>query len=967
MLILMFEPLVSVSAEDNDLVFIINLYEHKQYNLAKKQIAFFEKEYQNSTHANTITFMRAKIAFFEKDYDLADSLYTIVLNEVTDNEVLFEALINKAEIHYEWKNHITALGFLESSERVTNEPDKKYQIELLRGKIQLAMFNPLAAQKSFEKALSFKRNDPLATYELLKSYLSANDIEKARNLAITLMGQPDAARVHSSSINKWIDYLISMEEYEEALDVENYLLNDYNDSIRLRLAKVNYLLKNYSKAWEILSETSSHSAFRSYLSALLYVEQGKESKADSIFTELSKGQYSAVDVLPDSNEDLAVMSWLERIKILYKTNPDVALNNLRSFLSGLGPVDSEPNVLYVYGSLLFKNHNYQEAINALLKVRSMAITPELNHNVYAMLGDIWFNAKIPDNAKQAYNNYLNLFPKGKFRTHALYNIALINFEQKEYAEAVSQLNVIIQNEDDAEIIEKSRYLLAEINFFQSNYNKAIEQYLGVEAKYIDQVVIDYRIAQCLYYMENYQAAAEYIPKLLKESENAFQIMILQGNIYFNLKQYDNALNVYNKALNHAKDEFDYQEVNSYIALTLYRLRRFTEATALYLRLSQEEETPQAYLIMAAKASYHAREYQQALILFKQYVAENPDSDNYNYALANIGSIYYNLGEHSKAVSTWINLLKRYQTNKFFTEDEQVILSSVFSGMLYSLRLNPDQKALDEINQMAEDFQSEYIKFELQYLLLKIYFGSEQWTDIIEMADKLRTEFPNKENNEIRRYVAASLSKLDRVAEADSVYQQIFTLEPNPEILTEWAELELQAQKYNDAVLKLDQALSLDISELRFVKLLQTVFDYVPDSLDVYWNKWNGSFNPVPDKAQYLWMFWNYMQNQWTLAEQIANSLLLNQDYQIRSRAQFVMAASQYYQKNYDKAILELYKTIYLYPESDELVLDSKRLIIYSYIASNQFEEARKVYNEIRDYLTQTEQNEFTDKLNAGQN
>lgn len=967
LLTLLCEPLLSVSAEENDLVFIISLYEHGQYNLAKKQIAFFEAEYDNSAHANPITFMRAKIAFYESSYDLSDSLFTLLLHRDIDSEMLYEVLLTNAEIHYEWRDFVKALSFLQRAESSANVPQKKYRIEMLRGKIQLAMLNPAAAQTAFLKALTYQLNDSEATFELMKSYLAANDITQARALAHNLTDQPDAAKVHTSSINKWLDYLISMEEYKEALRVESRLFDGYTDSIRLRLARVNYLLKNYDKAWEYLSETTSHSAFKSYLTALIYVEQDRSAEADSIFAVLSQGRFISADVLPDSEDDLAVMSWLERIKLLYNEDPDAALNNLSAFLSGFEPEKQAPPVLYVYSSLLFKNKQYQEAITTLLQVRRLALTPELNHNVSIMLGDIWFNAKIPTSAKQAYNNYLNLYPRGKFRSHALYNIALINFEQKDYEAAEVQLDAINPAEADAEILEKARYLMAEISFFQSEYTKAIERYMRVDAVYIDQVVIDYRIAQCLYYMENYRAAAEYIPKLLSETENAFQILILHGNIYFNLRQYNDALTVYNDAKTHARDEFDREEVNSYIALTLYRLRRFDEAKSLYLRLSQEEETPGAYLIMAAKAAYHSREYKQALILFSQYTAENPDSENYNYALANIGSIYYNLGEHDMAIDTWMSLLKRYRDNQYFTEDEQVVLSSVFSGMLYSLRLSPSQKTLDEIDQIVETFRSDYIKFELQYLLLRIYFGNELWSDIIDMADKLRTEFPQMENNEIRRYVAASLGKLDRITEADSVYRQIFTLEPNADILTEWAELEIQAQNYGDAVQKLDLALSYDIIETRFMKLLQVAFDYAPDSLDVYWHKWQSEFIPVPDRAQFIWMQWNFAQNEWKTAEQLATGLLLNPDYQIRSYAQFVLGACKYYIQDYDQAIIQLYKSVYLYPESTEHVVESKRLIIHSYIANNQSQEARKVFEEIREYLIESERSAILDKLNAGGN
>jgi tetratricopeptide (TPR) repeat protein/predicted negative regulator of RcsB-dependent stress response len=953
--------LFSLTKQENDLLFIISLFEHKQYGLTKKQIAQYEREFIDSEKKPVVLFIKAGVAMKEEDYQLADSLYDYLLGLNIGMDMSSEIWLNKATIRYNKRDYILSQEYLNTADKGMGDIGLKYKLEMLKGMNYFSMLNYSSAKTCFYQALLYRNNDPDANLFFIKTLLSLNDYKKANEHIYKILNANDNIIKNTSTLNTWIDFLIASEDVQELQKLEQEVTkNDLNldESTKLRIAKAYYLMKDFNKALLIISQVQNHENYRHYLEGLILLGQGNEIKADSIFANVSRGFYYGEDFLPDSKEEIVVISWLERIKILNKSYPEQALNELEKYLAGFSIETQNPYVLYTYSSLLFQNNRYQEAIDNLVFLKKSYDMPELQHNVSAMLGDIWFNAKIPDNAEQAYNNYLNLFPYGKFRAHTKYNIALINLEKQNYSEAIKQLQSIFDEGADDEITEKARYLMAEISFSKGEYNIAIEQYRQLKPNYLPKISIDYRITQCLYYIGDYEAAAEYIPKMITDPVYAFQVFLLAGNINFILKKYEDALADYNQAADKARTDSENKEANSYLALTLYRLRRFDEASKIYLQLSRDKESPQAYILMAAKTSYHAKDYQQSLLLFTQFVEENQASEYRNLALANIGSIYYNQREYMKAVETWINLLKCYKTNQFFNEEEQVILSGVFSGLQWCLKQNPDQSKLDELNEMIDGFQSEYIKFELQYLLLKIYFGNEQWADIIKMADELREQFPQQESNELRRYVGASLSKLERYSEADSLYQQVFTLEPTADILTEWSALDFQAGKIKDALNKLEQALSLDKTNQRFLTLLQKSNDYIPDSFPEFWNKWSTEFDPVSDQAMLLWMNWNVQYEHWQEAEKIADSLILNTDYQTSLQAQYALSVSKYFQNDFENAIIELYRIIYLYPEAKDIVLDAKIYIIKSYLALNQLNEANLVYLEIRDNLQKEKQDEI---------
>ena len=955
-IVLMFASLFSlwaVSKEENDLVFIISLYEHKQYDLAKKQIALFEIEHQNSNKLKDVIFIKANIALFKDNKSYADSLYTLLLNEQLDNEMLTEILINKARIKFESKDYVSSSSLLSRAELLALDSENKFRIYLLKGQIQSELMDYTSATTCFEKALAIYDDDVNALNGLLNAYLFMGEINQARNLIDELLPKTHSQQKLIPAINTWIDFLTSLEDFELAKEYLNRMKTEtgyLDESVTIRAARLNYLMRNHTTAEELLLQCSNYVNYSRYLLGLITLEKGFTESADSIFAELSKTTGLDKPDYPEPGTDIKIKSWLERIKILFNEDKAAALSLIANYLQSQIQPFKDSYILYIYGTLLFQSGNYQEAISTLLKVKQQPMSPQIDHNVQIMLADIWFAAKVKDNARFEYNSYLNRYPQGKFVNHARFNLAMIMFEERKYNEATLLLQSIRKDSSDRAMLNKALYMLAEISFFTSDYNKAIEQYADVESLYVPLNNLKFKISQSYFFLEDYHNAAGYLIGLEPDAESMFPVTMLDANIQFNLGNYEIALQKYQTALPFAKDNADRDEANSFIALTLYRLRRFDEASKIYLMLSSERETPQSYLIMAAKATYHAGDLQQALGLFLEFIELHPESDYMNNVLANTAAIYYNLADYPRATEIWLSLLKRYQSYQSFGSDDQLILSGLFSGMQWCLKQNHDQQVLDELNNMIDAFQSDYIKFELQYLLLKAYYGNEQWSDIIQMADDLRAEFPQKENNEIRKIVATSLAELQQPQQADSVYQQIFQIEPTADILTEWAELDLKAGKSEDALTKLDRAMQLEPFAPRFLKLLDTSYQFLPDSLSSYWNRWTVALDSIPDRASFIWLKWNYDQKRWENAADIASSLLLNPDYQIRSQSQLLLAESLYQQQLYSDAITELYRYIYLYPENPEYQLRAKVYIIRTYAASGQKVEAAAVLSEIRPNL-----------------
>ena len=56
------------------------------------------------------------------------------------------------------------------------------------------------------------------------------------------------------------------------------------------------------------------------------------------------------------------------------------------------------------------------------------------------------------------------------------------------------------------------------------------------------------------------------------------------------------------------------------------------------------------------------------------------------------------------------------------------MAEVFTGIETSSRLKGHEH-IDEISQLIDSFKSDYIKFELEYILVKLYANAELWAEL----------------------------------------------------------------------------------------------------------------------------------------------------------------------------------------------------------------------------------------------
>ena len=133
--------------------------------------------------------------------------------------------------------------------------------------------------------------------------------------------------------------------------------------------------------------------------------------------------------------------------------------------------------------------------------------------------------------------------------------------------------------------------MAEIDFYLANYNLALQSYQILLSRNPENSASRLRVAQIYYYLEDYQNTAANLAEL----QPSYEVCILKGSMFLAQKEYSSALDQFLLAESFAVERLRKAEAQSYRAMTLYHLKRYKEASALYLQLSSEKESPDTYM------------------------------------------------------------------------------------------------------------------------------------------------------------------------------------------------------------------------------------------------------------------------------------------------------------------------------------------------------------------------------------
>jgi len=905
--------------------YLVELYDAGDSVNLLKEVKQFYSRYPDSVYLPYVQYIEANLALETGDNEKAQALYASLLKDNVSQEILGEMMLNYALSLAQTKNYSGAMHLLQ---RIDSEIANSYLSNLgnmQKADIYYQMGQYYSAQRAYESAkIAFPDNKEVDLC-LFSTYLKLNSEVEA--LAILNQQSVDSEYM-LLYYQLWLEYLLANERYSDFDEfIQSKRILNHAESTSIIDIRIRRALRSndFATTTLLLQKVPQISHQFSFYQALVKLNNGQDAAADSLLKIL----------VNDIKPEIAIPAYLERLKILYKSEPLAAIAQLINYLKDNKNDLMKAELFYTLGYFCYHKEDYPEAIRQLGMAKHYEMNRELSSRIDMLIAESWYAAGRSDLAKDALNRYLNLYPGGLARDRAWFYLGYISFLEKDYARSQPCFLELIAAYPASVYLHDSQYYLAEMDFYLANYNLALQNYLLLRENNPENAAVNLRIAQIYYYLGDYLQVETY----LSELQPSYESTILKGSMHLATKNYSSALDQFLLAESFATERLRKAEAQSYRALCLYQLKRFKEASALYLKLSTAKESPDTYLYLSARSAYAAQDYHQALNLYYLFIEQHPESTHFMAALGDIANAYYNMGNYSKAVDDWLNILIRYRNTTEFGNADLATVRDALLGLELGLKRLDNFDTLYQMLNLPDTFSSEYIKFELNFILVKLFADKGQWADMISTAEKVREQFPNRKIDDIELLAATGLINLNQYAEAGEKLSGLYNQSGNNEALLKWAELEILTENYVSAFDKLSRSFSQFPIADTWLKMLDcsTLNGFV--GFEEIWAAGN-QFLAANPQVNVIRMKQLYHDGRYdeasTMADFVLNNSLSTLDH---ATAFLIMGMTDFQNAAYPSAISTLKRVIMLFPDYLEVRNQAVYYIIKSYILSGMTTEA----------------------------
>jgi tetratricopeptide (TPR) repeat protein len=941
-----------VTAEDEDFAYIVELFYSSDGYLdeTEAEILAFRSRYPDSGYGQYLDYLDANIALKKGDFAQSASLYQDLLEQDLHPGILNDIYLNYAISCYYLDDPDQGIKLLNSLELATGDPWFLQQAHIWRGRLRARQQLWLSAEQDILQA---RLTDPAAAqYDYFRVLLA---LERDSTAIALIDSLPADSPDNVSYRGAWLEYLADQGRYTE-FDREAAILDSLypgNRDIQLLKARKAFYQDDLVKAAAVLDSLNDSSETATYYKALLLGNTGHPEAADSLFKALARSQ----------DPDLSYLAYLERLKILFAKDPEAAINQLESFLAQ--PSNRRGEAYHQLGVFHLDRNEYLEALRNLMEATNHLLPAPWPERNIIMSAVSYYGLDEYQFCLDTCNRYLNNYPEGAYRDRASYLAALSHIRLGQEAQARQYYEKLISESPASAYVDEAKFAVAEMLFQKAEYKAASDIYKDIVPTPKNYPALYLRLAQAYYFQAMYPEALQVLEDVLSPLTD-FETVLLLGAVRFNLRQYDSALESFTQARDLATQDIRKAEASAYRAYTLFNLGRYSEAAELYLDLAADSLNADIYLYQAAKANAHGKDWHRALDLYEDFIEKYPDSDYYLQILADHANACFNLGRYGDSLEGWLNILRRYSSATFVPDEDLSFLAEVFEGIEMSVRKSGNPSSIQQVVDIMDVFRSDYIKFELQYIIVKLYANADLWEEVLREASEFRRSLalPEARRSDIGVLMLNSLVNLNRYKEADSLAVALLDESEDRDVLLKWAESAELAGYPELALERYQRAYGLQPDGEVWLKMADISRRNGYPGFEDIWEDGREFHKQYPEAQLYLMQF-HYDRGDLESASALADTLLQGQiDPWIRANAELWRGKILFGSFKYDEALRAFRKLRLLYDEYADVYLEASYYYIQTLVFLDSVQEARLAFQEVQGRLPLDRSGELEDLLGS---
>ncbi len=934
---IMFYAFSLLAGEIDDLKFAAGLFTDGNDKLAESELINFIKNYPDSKFENDAKYLLANSLLRQKKYTEAQKylseLYRLNYNPALQSEIL----LSLAQSYFYLEDYSNATKYFLQFKKEFSHHDQISEAFYFLGKIEEQKGNNEEALKYYIDAYNvanIAKTKFLAAQ--LRIYILQNNQEKADQLFEKILREGTGER-RDYAIILWLEAKITDSDYEQVLD----------------------------KAIRKIRKDSAYFAKYKMLLGICYYHTGKMQQARDYLVGLTdeKAQYyfALANKDFDPNKSYEIFnrlqnSMIEEIAINSKfflaqmeSDLDEAISKLTEFIQENEGNKFWGSAQYLLGFKYFEKEDYQQALIHFKHAEESNLDAENSEKLHYLLAETYYQLGNQELAEKYLESYLQKSANQKFRDQAIFKRALQLYEQKDFPAAIKKFEQI-ENYPNSDKLAAGYFYLGEIYLLQSKNDVAKKYYTKAEQAGFDKNFINLRLAKIAFRDNDFDYAESILQTIPDEEKYLYDAKMLKGNLYAKQKKYSDALLNFVTAEKFASNNEETEAAISQKAWCLYQMKKFDEAAKYYQQLSSETPEAKNYILKAANAAFSAEKYQKAIELYKRYKTNFAQDANLKQVQISIADSYYNLGNYQLALENYKSL--------FTITDDLEIIKNGLAGIRWCTELlgSADlEQELDNLLSMSlsNEINAMILKEKINYL-----FENEKWEDVIANYNQLSSLQSLKQNYNASMQAAISYAKTDNLDSARDIFSKLEEIEMNADLYYNWAILELDAGQKVPAMMLLKKGAAISKRD----DIWLTLLELHPIEMNELYKEYAKFADPYfAYQAKLIWIDWKLENKDYQVLKDLEQLKQIKYS-DLQAEAQYLLGYRFYLMQEYEKAIRELLRVRYLYPEIYDVKIKAEFLATICYINTQDFKQAKDLYDSIKDELDISKQNEFQTKF-----
>lgn len=425
---------------------------------------------------------------------------------------------------------------------------------------------------------------------------------------------------------------------------------------------------------------------------------------------------------------------------------DVAMRYINQLFEDYPLTEKRAQANLILGQCYFFKSQYLKAYDIFQKNMEY---PSFKDATLFWLGETYLKGSDYTQAKQHFDQLLELYPESEYIPQAYYSLGWMNFEREQYDKALEIFNKIITKYPLHQLSEDAQFKIGETAFTLKKYKEAIK------------------------------ALKDYVLKYPSSNRHADAYFYLAESYYF-LENYLNAISYYAKAAEISFDNNLIMMSKVSLAWSYLKLERFTLAEQKFNEALEYGRTKgmltDDVLLGLANLYDKTDEKDKALKAYQNILTQFPQSPRIPESLLGMANIYYQQKKFNQAMEFYNRVIDQYGN----TKKEKGNVEKSFFGLAWShLKTGNVDKAVMIFNNIKDSASNDTVKISALTQIADAYQDIEEYDKAIGIYDEILTNYPDSLYTDYVQYrQAVALLKMDEIEAAEMSFQSLAINFPN---------------------------------------------------------------------------------------------------------------------------------------------------------------------------------------------